>query len=109
MQTILGTNGQIAIELAKELKRNYTTDIKLVSRNPRKVNDTDTLFQANLLNAEKTAEAVQGSDIAYLTVGLPFNTKLWIEQFPVIMRNTIDACIKHNTKLVFFDNTYMYL
>jgi nucleoside-diphosphate-sugar epimerase len=31
-----------------------------------------------------------------------------MEQFPVIMRNTIDACIKHNTKLVFFDNTYMY-
>ncbi|WP_316818322.1 hypothetical protein [Pedobacter nyackensis] len=53
MQTILGANGQIAEELARELKRNYTTDIRLVSRNPKKVNDTDTLFAANLLDREK--------------------------------------------------------
>ena len=24
------------------------------------------------------------------------------------MRATIDACIKHNARLVFFDNVYMY-
>jgi len=108
MQTILGANGQIAVELAKALKRNYTSEIKLVSRNPEKVNDTDLLFPANLLDKEKTDEAVNGSKIAYLTVGLPMNTELWTNQFPIIMRNVIDACKKHNTKLVYFDNTYMY-
>jgi nucleoside-diphosphate-sugar epimerase len=108
MQTILGANGQIAVELAKELKRNYTSEIKLVSRNPKKVNDTDLLFPANLLDKEKTDEAVKGSKIAYFTVGLPMNTELWTSQFPIIMRNVIDACKKHNTKLVYFDNTYMY-
>ncbi|WP_316818321.1 NAD-dependent epimerase/dehydratase family protein [Pedobacter nyackensis] len=36
------------------------------------------------------------------------NSKMWEEQFPVIMRNVIDACKKYGTKLVFFDNTYMY-
>ncbi|TDT47614.1 nucleoside-diphosphate-sugar epimerase [Maribacter spongiicola] len=108
MQTILGANGQIAIELAKELKKKYTSDIRLVSRNPKKVNDTDTLFSANLLDKQKTEEAVKGSEIAYLTVGLPMNTKMWIDQFPTMMRNVIDACKKHHTKLVFFDNTYMY-
>ncbi|HHF7372734.1 hypothetical protein [Legionella bozemanae] len=35
-QTILGANGQIAEELAKELRKNYTPDIRLVSRNPKK-------------------------------------------------------------------------
>nr|WP_121272106.1 NAD-dependent epimerase/dehydratase family protein [Pedobacter schmidteae] len=108
MQTILGANGQIAEELARALKRSYTTDIRLVSRNPKKVNDTDTLFAANLLYRDKTDEAVSGSDIAYFTLGLPMDSKVWEGQFPVIMRNVIDACKKHRTKLVFFDNTYMY-
>jgi nucleoside-diphosphate-sugar epimerase len=108
MQTILGANGQIADELAKELKSKYTSDIRLVSGNPKKINDTDLLFPANLMDAAMTDEAVKGSEIAYLTVGLPMNTKRWTIQFPIIMRNVIDACKKNNTKLVFFDNTYMY-
>lgn len=108
MQTILGANGQIAIELAKELKKKYTSNIRLVSRDPQKVNDTDMLFSANLLDKQKTEKAVKGSEIAYLTVGLPMNTKMWVDQFPTMMRNVIDACKKYHTKLVFFDNTYMY-
>jgi nucleoside-diphosphate-sugar epimerase len=108
MQTILGANGQIATELAKELNRNYTSDIRLVSRNPKKVNETDLLFRANLLDAENTDEAVKGSEIAWLTVGLPADTKIWRIQFPIIMRNVINACKKYHTRLVFFDNTYMY-
>jgi pyruvate/2-oxoglutarate dehydrogenase complex dihydrolipoamide dehydrogenase (E3) component len=42
-QTILGSGGAIGIELAKVLKT-YTGDIRLVSRNPRKVNDEDEIF-----------------------------------------------------------------
>lgn len=108
MQTILGANGQIAEELAKELHRNFTTDIRLVSRNPKKINETDELFQANLLDPQRTDKAVEGSKIVYFTVGLPMNTRMWKEQFPIMMKNVITACQKHKTKLVFFDNTYMY-
>jgi nucleoside-diphosphate-sugar epimerase len=108
MQTILGANGQIAEELARELKRNYTSDIRLVSRHPKKVNETDSLFPANLLDKEQTDEAVKGSEIAYLTVGLPLDTETWKIQFPIIMQNVIAACKKHKAKLAFFDNTYMY-
>ncbi|MDI6927015.1 NAD-dependent dehydratase, partial [Escherichia coli] len=61
MQTILGANGQIAVELARELQRKYTSDVRLVSRHPRKVNDTDTLVSANLLDAKQTLDAVKGS------------------------------------------------
>jgi len=108
MQTILGANGQIAEELARELHRNFTTDIRLVSRNPKKINSADQLFPANLMDTEATDKAVEGSSIVYLTVGLPMNAQMWAEQFPVMMRNVIDACKKHQCKLVFFDNTYMY-
>ena len=60
------------------------------------------------MDADAAARAVAGSDIAYLTVGLPIDSALWEERFPVMMANTIAACRRHGTKLVFFDNTYMY-
>ncbi|MEE3876900.1 SDR family oxidoreductase [Vibrio sp. YYF0003] len=108
MQTILGANGQIGRELAISLKQNYTSDIRLVSRRPQQVNNTDELFQADLLDRQQTLDAVQGSEIVYLTAGLPMDTKLWVEQWPTLMRNVITACETHGTKLVYFDNTYMY-
>ncbi|GJN61897.1 NAD-dependent epimerase/dehydratase family protein [Elizabethkingia anophelis] len=108
MQTILGANGQIGEELARELKRNFTSDIRIVSRRAQKVNDTDEIFSADLSVREKAIEAVKGSEIAYFTLGLPISSDLWEKQFPVILRNVIDACKVNGTKLVFFDNTYMY-
>lgn len=108
MQTILGANGQIGEELARELKKNFTSAIRIVSRNAKKVNETDEVFSADLSVYEEAVEAVRGSKIAYFTLGLPINSALWEEQFPLILRNVIDACKINGTKLVFFDNTYMY-
>ncbi len=108
MQTILGASGQIGQELALSLRRDFTDGIRLVSRNPRKVNQTDQLHRADLLDATETMRAVEGSAIVYLTAGLPMDTRLWVEQWPVIMRNVIDACAAQGARLVFFDNTYMY-
>lgn len=106
-QTILGAGGAIGTELAKALNQ-YTAGIRLVSRKPSKVNPDDELRAADLLDLEETREAVEGSSVAYLTVGLPYRTKIWQEQWPQIMQNVIDACITHSCKLVFFDNIYMY-
>lgn len=49
MLTILGAGGQIANELAVYINENYTDEVRLVSRNPRKVNASDQPFPANLL------------------------------------------------------------
>lgn len=108
MQTILGASGQIGRELALCLKRDYTSDIRLVSRNPKAVNATDQLVRADLLDSVQTQQAVAGSQIAYFTAGLPMDTKLWVAQWPLMMANVIDACATHGAKLVYFDNTYMY-
>jgi nucleoside-diphosphate-sugar epimerase len=107
MQTILGSGGVIGTELAKSLPE-YTKSIRLVSRNPEKVNETDELFKADLTQHRQVMDAVSGSEIVYLTVGLPYKTKIWQQTWPVIMRNVIDACVEHKAKLVFFDNIYMY-
>ena len=108
MQTILGANGQIAVELARELQRSYTSDLRLVSRNPRKINDTDTIVSADLLDARQTVEAVKGSSIVYFTAGLPPDTDLWERQFPTMLKNALDACRVTGARFAYFDNTYMY-
>lgn len=108
MQTILGANGQIAVELARELVRKYTHEVRLVSRNPRKVNDTDSLVSADLLDARQTLDAVRGSSIVYFTAGLPPDTELWEAQFPTMLRNALDACRAAGASFAYFDNTYMY-
>jgi nucleoside-diphosphate-sugar epimerase len=108
MQAILGSSGQIGRELATQLHREFTKEIRLVSRRPQKVNDTDQLHSADLMDAAQTLAAVEGAEIVYLTVGLPMDTALWVAQWPVMMRNVIDACVARSAKLVFFDNTYLY-
>lgn len=108
MQTILGANGQIAVELARELHRGFTTDIRLVSRSPRRVNDSDELVQADLLDARQTAAAVAGSGIVYFTAGLPADADLWERQFPTMLRNALDAARAAGAAFAYFDNTYMY-
>lgn len=108
MQTILGANGQIAIELARELRREYTDDLRLISRNPRKVHGEDELVSADLLDAEQTREAVKGSSIVYFTAGLPPDTELWERQFRTMLKNALDACRAAGAAFAYFDNTYMY-
>ncbi len=104
-QAILGAGGAIGIELAKALKT-YTTDIRLVSRNPKKVNPNDELFPADLTNREDVFKAIEGSEIVYVTVGFAYNIKIWQKLWPPFIKNVIDACIQHNAKMVFFDNIY---
>lgn len=105
MQTILGAGGAIGTELAKVLPA-YTKDIRLVSRNPKKVNPTDTLFPADVTNKDQVAKAVESSEVVYLTVGLDYSTKAWKQHWPVLMQNIVEACLQHHARLVFFDNVY---
>ena len=107
MHTILGAKGIIAQELSRALAARVT-QIRQVSRNPRKVNEADETFPADLLDGEATAKAVAGSDVAYLVAGLKYDASVWQEQWPRVMRNVIDACKQHHTRLVFFDNVYAY-
>jgi nucleoside-diphosphate-sugar epimerase len=106
MHTILGANGVIARELSKALPKG--TPIRQVSRNPRQVNPSDQTFSADLLDKSAVERAVAGSDVAYLVAGLEYNSKVWEDQWPRLMQNVIDACKRHKTPLLFFDNVYAY-
>lgn len=107
MQTILGANGTIGKLLARELM-SYTDRVRLVSRKPLRINETDELMAADLTQPGAVDRAVRGSEVVYLVVGFEYKAKVWEEKWPALMRNTADACAKHGAKLVFFDNVYMY-
>ncbi len=107
MQTILGSGGIISTHLATSLP-NYTDKIRLVSRNPKAVTGMEELVTADLTSANQVRKAVEGSEIVYLTAGLQYNIKVWQEQWPKLMQNVINACKANGSKLVFFDNVYMY-
>jgi len=107
VQTILGSGGGIGVPLAREL-RAYTDKIRLVSRNPKKVNEDDELVVADLSDSVQIDRAIAGSEIVYITIGFEYKLKVWQKAWPVFMREVINSCKKHNARLVFFDNIYSY-
>jgi nucleoside-diphosphate-sugar epimerase len=110
---ILGFGGAIGNVLAEELLANHER-VKLVSRRgqgmPRQhAGQTGAEAAAtDLTNSEDVNRVVEESSMVYLVAGLPYNTAIWREQWPKIMRNVVDACKAKNARLIFFDNVYMY-
>lgn len=107
MQTILGANGHIGRPLAKELVQ-FTDQIRLVSRQPTAINPSDQLYAADLFKREEVMQAVAGSSIVYLTIGIPYRDPIWVKHWVPLIKNVIDACEAAQAKLAFFDNVYMY-
>lgn len=106
LHTLLGANGTIATELIPVLQQNAER-IRIVSRNVKPVENVEAIA-ADLLNEEQVKIAVDGSDIVYLLVGLEYNHKVWKRDWPILMRNVINACKQAKAKLIFFDSVYPY-
>jgi len=104
MHTILGAGGAIGTELVKELAQ----QVRIVGRNPVRVPGAAQVLSADISQLDQAIPAVLGSTIVYLLVGLKYDTKVWCELWPRIMRNAIEACKIAKAKLIFFDNVYMY-
>jgi nucleoside-diphosphate-sugar epimerase len=107
MQTILGAGGAIGTELVKELA-DRRRRVRLVGRNPKLIEGATEAVSTDLSDLTKTVDAVAGSSVVYLLVGLKYDLGVWRELWPRIMSNAIEACKRANAKLIFFDNVYMY-
>jgi nucleoside-diphosphate-sugar epimerase len=103
---VLGGNGVVGRETAAALLRRGEV-VKSVGRRPSPV-DGVTSEIADLLVATDVSRALAGTQVAYLTAGLPYSSSVWAQQWPAIVRNTIDAALKHNAHLVYLDNVYAY-
>lgn len=107
MHTILGAGGAIGTELAKLLAKKGQT-VRLVRRNPEATEHASEVVAADVSREDQTIDAVAGSTVVYLLVGLKYDTRVWKELWPRIMRNAIEACKRAGARLIFFDNVYMY-
>jgi nucleoside-diphosphate-sugar epimerase len=107
VHTILGAGGAIGAHLVKELA-DAGHSVRLVGRNPKLVSGAAEVFPADVSDLSKTIEAISGSTVVYLLVGLKYDAALWQKLWPRIMHNAIEACKRAKAKLIFFDNVYMY-
>lgn len=105
LHTILGAGGAVGNQLLPILQDKER--VRLVSR---KVQPTAKVegVAADVTNYQQTLNAVKGSDVVYLLVGLAYDVRVWKVAWPKIMSNAIDACKASGSKLIFFDNVYMY-
>jgi len=105
--TILGAGGPVSNALTRELENN-NQHIHLVSRKPIQTKGNTIWAKADLTNSTEIRQAAKGSDIIYLCAGLVYDKTIWQQQWPQIMQNVIDAAKENNSRLIFFDNVYMY-
>ena len=103
---VLGGNGVAGRETVRALLELGAT-VTSVGRQSAVTDGAQSVI-ADLLVAEDVSRALRGAEVAYLTVGVPYSTRLWAEQWPVIVRNTVDAALENGTHLVYLDNVYAY-
>jgi len=106
MHTIFGAGGAVADQLLPILLKEQQK-VRLVSRSAKPVAGVETV-SADATNYQQTLQAIKGSSIVYLLIGLPYDIRIWRAQWPVIMTNVINACKETGARLIFFDNVYMY-
>jgi nucleoside-diphosphate-sugar epimerase len=106
IHTIFGAGGAVADQLVPVLLHNQEK-VRLVSRSGKPVPGVESVA-ADATNYAQTLQAIQGSSVVYLLLGLPYDIRIWRVQWPVIMTNVINACKETGARLLFFDNVYMY-
>jgi len=103
---VLGGNGVAGRETVRALiERGHTP--ASVGRSASVV-DGALSVTADLLNLAEVTQVVRGAEVVYLTAGLPYSSRTWAEQWPIILRNTIDAALESSARLVYLDNVYAY-
>jgi nucleoside-diphosphate-sugar epimerase len=105
LHLVLGGSGAIGRAVIKELLKRGLP-VKAVERS-KTVEGTETI-KADLLDLIRTKEVIHGAGFVYLCVGLLYRSKYWRENWPRLMKNVIQACSESKSKLIFFDNWYMY-
>lgn len=102
---VLGASGAVGSAVVNELLKAKRRVIAL-ERN-HGVSGVETI-SADLYDRVATLEAIRQASYVYLCVGLPYKTDVWQRQWPIIVRNVLEACETSKAKLIFFDNVDMY-
>ncbi len=106
ISTILGAGGSIGNALTHELLA-AGKHVRLMSRSGASWPGAESV-RGDVTSLRDVADALKRSRVAFLCVGLRYDTRIWSDLWPRIMANVIEACLVNDTRLVFFDNVYMY-
>jgi len=106
IHTILGAGGAVGNQLAPLLLKN-NENVRVVSRSAKKTEGAEAVA-ADITDYEQTLSAVKDSAVVYLLAGLQYDVRVWSVSWPKIMTNVINACKETGSRLIFFDNVYMY-
>ena len=60
----------------------------------------------DILNAAEVRRAVEGATRVLLSVGFPYDSRVWRTAWPKAMTNVIEACAAVGARIVFIDNLY---
>jgi nucleoside-diphosphate-sugar epimerase len=105
MHAILGAGGAISESLAHILSEQDIA-VRQVARHGRHYT-YGTGMNADITKSEGALKAVDGAEVAYMVVGLPYKLSVWESTWAPMMQHVVNACIRSGTKLVFLDNIYM--
>lgn len=63
---------------------------------------------ADAMDPDALVRVLDGADVVYNCVGLPYDSKIWALGFPAVSNALVTACEKLGTAIVYFDNVYLY-
>ncbi|MCU0373736.1 MAG: NAD-dependent epimerase/dehydratase family protein [Chitinophagaceae bacterium] len=105
LHVVLGAKGGVGLHVANLLNQQGLPFIT-VQRSKSPVGLPG--IEADLLDAQQAAGALEGATHVYLCTGLNYQHKVWQVQWPKLMQHVIAACETSGAKLIFLDNMYMY-
>ena len=107
VHSVIGGNGTIGAVAVRHLAA-AGCEVRIVQRHPRLIEGAVATASADVFDLDGLTKAVEGSDVIYLILGLPYDAKVWLEGFPRAVSHAIEAARRVGARLVYFDNVYMY-
>lgn len=105
--SVIGGNGTIGAVAVRHLAA-AGCEVRIVQRHPRTIEGAVATASADVFDLDGLTKAVEGSDVVYLILGLPYDAKVWLEGFPRAVSHAVEAARRVGARLVYFDNVYMY-
>ena len=101
---IIGANGPIGGAISNILENSG----KQVIRTGRAFKQENNYLIIDALNEKEVLNATKKASHIYVTIGLNYNHKVWQRDWPIIIENVINAARTNHSKIIFFDNIYIY-
>ncbi len=73
---------------------------------PAELPENAEFTSCDILDAGAVHHTVQGAEQVLLSVGFPYDSRLWRTAWPKAMTNVVEACASVGARVVFIDNLY---